>query len=210
MTHPRSPRRGRRWRPALTVLALAGVLLLAGAGPAAAHVTADSADPAGDGSVVITFGFNHACAAAGTTGLTMRMPTGSVALAATAPPGWTSGIVGTTIDWSGPEIPSGRAVSFTVTARLAGQVGQALMFPTVQRCRDGDSFDWSDPDESADEPAPRLVATAAILDPALAPAERQAEPAGGGAGPIAVGAAVASFALAAAGAAWWARRRGVA
>lgn len=208
MTRSHPARGPVRWRSALAVLAVAGGLLLGGAGPAAAHVTADSADPVGDGSVVLTFGFNHACAAAGTTALTMHMPAGSVALSATAPPGWTSGIVGTTIDWSGPEIPSGRAASFTVTARLAGQAGQTLMFPTVQRCADGDGFDWADPDESADEPAPRLVATAAVLDPALAASADNTTGEGASAAQITI--AIALFALLCGAAAWWARHGGAA
>lgn len=203
MTHSRSARSSSRWARVLAALVATGGLLLGGAGPAAAHVTADSADPVGDGSVVITFGFDHACAAAGTTGLTMQMPAGSVALAATAPLGWTSGIVGVAIQWSGPEIPSGQAVSFTVTARLAGQAGQSLMFPTVQRCADGDSFDWADPDESADEPAPRLVATAAVLDPALVSAS---ETTGAGAGPLDITIAIVLFTLLWGAAARWGLR----
>lgn len=189
----------------MAVLAIAAALLLAGAVPAAAHITADSAEPVGDGSVVITFGFDHACAATGTTGLTMRMPSGSAALTATSPQGWISRISGDTIDWSGPEIPSGEAVSFTVTARLAGTVGQTLLFPTEQRCADGEGYDWADPDESADQPAPRLVATAAVLDPALSrPGLAES---GSGAGPMAVAVAIAVFAAVSGAAAWWASRR---
>lgn len=184
-------------------LALAGsALLLTGALPAAAHVTADSADPVGDGSVVLTFSFNHACAAAGTTGLSMQLPPGSVALAATAPPGWTGRVVGTAVEWSGAEIPSGRVTSMTVTARLAGQVGQTLLFPTAQRCADGDGFDWSDADESADEPAPRLVATAAVLDPALTARSES------GAGAFDIAVAIGIFALISGVAAFlWGHRR---
>lgn len=189
-------------RRMLAVLALAGVLLFLAAGPAAAHVTADSADPVGDGSVVLTFSFNHACPDAGTTGLSMRLPPGSVALAATAPPGWTGRVVGTAVEWSGAEIPSGQVTSVTVTARLAGQVGQALLFPTLQRCADGDGYDWSDADESAEEPAPRLVATAAVLDPALATARAES-----GASAFDIAVAIAFFALVSGGAAFlWGRR----
>lgn len=172
-------------RAGVTVAAVL-IALLAIAPAASAHIIADSVEPVGDGSVTITFVFNHSCPAAPTTGLQVQMPAGASALTAEGPPGWDAVISNNTAEMSGPPIATDVDVAFTVTARLTGQPGETLLFPTDQTCSDGDVLRWTDPDEASDEPAPRIIATTAVLD--LQPAA-----AGGGgasAWEIAVGMAV--------------------
>lgn len=188
----------------ITVL-LASILalLLVGSGTAAAHVIVDSADPAANGVTVVTFSFNHSCADSPTTALSTEMPAGSIALAATPPPGWIATVGADTISWQGPGIATGEVVTLSISARLGGQPGEAILFPTTQTCEDGNGYYWADPDESGSEPAPRLIATAAILDPALTVDNRIVAHT---TGILAVSIALAAFAAISAGAARLMRR----
>lgn len=191
---------------AVAIMALALTLLMAFAAPAAAHVVLDSSESQGDGEVLLTFSFNHACAEAPTTELTMSMPEGSQALDTTPPDGWEGDVTSDQISWSGLGIDTGLDVTFTVTARLTGQIGKPLIFPTEQRCADGDGYSWTDVDESGNEPAPRLIATAAVLDPALS--STAAATKADGAGPWAILIALISFAALGGGLARLNRSRG--
>lgn len=138
-------------------------LALITAAPAWAHVTVDTAEPAGGGAAVVTFSFDHACADSPTTSLETRLPTGAAVRSVTPPDGWRDDVDGDTVTMTGPTISGDRQVEYSITAELTGQVGQALLFPTVQTCASGETLNWTDADESANEPAPRLIATAAIL-----------------------------------------------
>lgn len=192
------------WAGALLGAALS-ILLLSAVG-AQAHVIVDSAEPQEDGATVVRLSFDHACANAPTVKLATTMPSGARILAIDQPAGWDGEFSATEVRWEGSPIATGITATFEVTARLGGRVGQPLLFPTVQTCADGDSYAWSDPDEGAAEPAPRLIATAAILDPALTVAE-SAPVATGGATASQVVVAIIATAAAVAGLTWWTRRR---
>lgn len=184
-------------RRGAAILAATGCLILLAAGPAAAHVTIDTAEPAGGGAARVTFTFNHACADSPTTELAVTMPMGTSVETVSPPPGWDSAIDGDTVTMTGPAIPGDRQTAYAITARLVGQVGRPLLFPTVQTCANGDTLNWTDPDEDSDEPAPRLIATVAVLDRIVAaPADIDK---GDGASPVQIAVAIAVFvALAAA------------
>lgn len=189
MTKPRSSSPLRRW---VTLAAATLLFLLAGALPAAAHVTVETAEPLGDGSVRITFSFNHACTDSPTTAVTTVLPAGSVAEAVEPPPGWDGTIDAETVSLSGPAIPGDQEVTYAITARLTGSIGSAVLFPTTQVCANGEAMAWTDAEESGDEPAPRLIATAAVLDQ-VTPAAGIVVDAGDGAGTVEVAVAIGLF-----------------
>lgn len=178
----------------ITVIGLvATALVLIGAAPAAAHILLDSAVPRGDGSVELTFTFDHSCDEAPTTSLEINLPEEAEVLDASGPDGWAATTSARRVEWSGPGIGDGAAARFTVVATLRGSIGQTLLFPAVQRCADGDGYTWDDLTESEERPAPRLVATAAVLSGVTAPAP--GEPAGGGGGATATEAGAALLIL---------------
>lgn len=186
-------------RAGLTLTAVT-ILLLVAMPPTSAHVLLDSAQPRGDGSVDLTFSFDHSCTDSPTTRLTVTVPAGSHIEAASHPNGWTSQVEGETVSWTGPGIDTSAGKTFTITARLQGEPGTPLLFPSRQDCDNGDGYDWHETAEDGNLPAPRIIATQAMLDPALTPTPNQ--PAGNqtdrGASTGQVAIALAAFSLVAA------------
>ncbi|WP_155373731.1 DUF1775 domain-containing protein [Catellatospora vulcania] len=148
-----------------TVAVLAGVLaVLVAAAPAAAHVELVQAQANGDGTTTLTFGFEHGCEQAPTTELVVALPEGVTAarFAGTAS-GWTGTINGDRVRFTGPAIATGTAARFHVVTRIKAAVGQTLIFPAIQHCTGGATSAWIDRTADAEHPAPRVVATAAML-----------------------------------------------
>ncbi|WP_062430742.1 DUF1775 domain-containing protein [Herbidospora daliensis] len=191
---------------AVGVALAAVVLALLPAGPALAHVLLESAQPNGDGSVTLTFSFDHGCDGTPTEALVVRVPAGSSVVSAGQPAGWRGAVKGNTVEWTGPGIADGAKAAFTVKARLSGKVGTPLLFPTTQKCGGGKGYEWIGVDDASEEPAPRLIATAAVLDPALGPAPPPAVGADG-AGDVQVAVALGAFTALAALVAHLTRRR---
>lgn len=160
------------------VLAVLTVLLWCGVAPASAHVLLEQAVPLGDGSVELTITFDHSCDTSPTVELAVEVPNGAEVVAGTGPEGWTATTEGRRVVFAGPGIGDGANPRFTVTARLTGAVGQTLLFPTRQSCADGGGYDWVDASESEERPAPRLIATEAVLAEVVAPAATTPAPAG--------------------------------
>lgn len=164
---------------ALAPLAVASLWLAA---PAAAHTQLAGAQPNGAGATTLTFTFDHGCADADTTELSVDMPEGAIAGQATGQPaGWSAEVLPSRVVWTGPpvgeeQIAAGEA-EFAVLVRLTGTVGQTFWFPAVQRCADGDSYEWLATEADAERPAPSLIATNAVLAP-LPSAESAQAPAG--------------------------------
>lgn len=150
--------------------AVVAALLWCGVAPASAHALLEQAVPVGDGSVELTFTFDHSCDASPTVELAVQVPGGAEIVGGTGPDGWTATTDATRVVFAGPGIGDGANPRFTVVARLTGSVGQTLLFPTRQTCADGDGYDWADATESEERPAPRLVATEAVLAEVDAPA----------------------------------------
>ncbi|MDG4767676.1 DUF1775 domain-containing protein [Solwaraspora sp. WMMD406] len=154
--------------------------------PAAAHTQLAGAQPNGAGATTLTFTFDHGCEAAHTTGLTVTMPDGAIAATATGqPPGWVAEVTPSRVDWTGPPVDDAAIAAgvaeFSVLVRLTGSIGQTFWFPTVQRCADGTGYDWTDTVPDAEQPAPSLVATGAVLSPtgAAGPEGRSTDTGGG-------------------------------
>ena len=160
------------------LLAVLTALLWLGVAPASAHVLLEQAVPVGDGSVELTITFDHSCDASPTVELAVEVPDGAEVLGGTGPEGWTATSEGGRVVFAGPGIGDGANPRFTVVARLTGSVGQTLLVPTRQTCADGDGYDWADASESEERPAPRLIATEAVLAEVVAPAATPSTPAG--------------------------------
>ncbi len=173
--------------------ALTSAVIILGAASASAHVLLDSAQPNGDGTVTLTFSFDHGCTESPTNSLTLEVPSGSTILSVSQPDGWEGSTKGRTVSWTGPGISPDEKAKFTLKARLAGDVGKALLFPTKQGCENGEGYDWVDVSESSEHPAPRLIATAAVLDPSLSVSSTAAEGQGASAGQILVATTIFVF-----------------
>ncbi|WP_326555388.1 DUF1775 domain-containing protein [Micromonospora sp. NBC_01813] len=162
------------------------------AAPAAAHTQLAAAQPNGAGATTLTFTFDHGCDNADTTELAVDMPDGAIAGAATGQPaGWSADVTPRRVVWTGPAIDAAQIaagdVEFAVLVRLTGTVGQTFWFPSVQRCADGDSYDWLGAEPDAERPAPSLIATNAVLAPLpVAVADEQRSSGGGASLPQAV------------------------
>ncbi len=143
----------------LVVAGSIGYLVL-GAVPAAAHVEVASAQPNGDGTTTLTFSFDHSCDDSPTTELVVALPDGVTASGTVPPEGWTATVAGQRVTFTGP----GRETAEVgVTTRIVARAGDTLTFPVLQRCADGGSYDWIDITADSEHPAPRLIATNAVL-----------------------------------------------
>lgn len=153
----------------LTVAGGVTVAALIGLAPAAAaHVAVDSAAPNGDGTTTVTLVWDHSCSPDdATTGVTVSAGPGvEFTGGASDLAGWSATVDPATVVFAGPAVPTGQKAAVTVTARITAAPGSTVTFPSVQQCGDRQTG-WTDPDPSADHPAPSLIATAAI---ATAPA----------------------------------------
>lgn len=137
-------------------------------GPAAgAHVLIDSVAPNEDGSARLTVLFDHSCDGADTTRLVMEAPEGVTLVGAVAPDDWEFEIADGAVAWEGPALETALDGTFAVDALLTGSPGTEFVFPVEQECADGDGYTWDDVDP--EQPAPRVVATADVLQSAASP-----------------------------------------
>ncbi|MDQ7905212.1 DUF1775 domain-containing protein [Phytohabitans sp. ZYX-F-186] len=166
----------RTGRVIAAITATTAALLLTGS-PAAAHVLLAKAQPNGDGSTTLTFTFDHGCGDSPTTELIVSLPAGATPPTRTEQPtGWNATITPSRVTWTGPGLNAGAEAAFSLVTRLTGTIGQPLRFPTVQRCPNGQAYEWTDPQPGDEHPAPSLIATGAILAPQPAAAPRTPAP----------------------------------
>ncbi|MER5458557.1 DUF1775 domain-containing protein [Micromonospora sp. NPDC002389] len=174
----------RRWIRTAAVAGGVVAYLALGAAPASAHVEIAGAQPNGDGSTTLTFAYDHSCDDSPTTELVVALPEGVTATGTVEPDGWSAALSGDRVTFTGPGLGTAEV---GVTARITAQAGDTLHFPVLQRCADGNSLDWIDRTADSDYPAPRLIATNAVLEN---PPEATAAPpaaSGGGASPEGAG-----------------------
>ncbi|MDG4795673.1 DUF1775 domain-containing protein [Micromonospora sp. WMMD1082] len=177
--------------------------LALGAAPAAAHVEVAGAQPNGDGTTTLTFSFDHSCDGSPTTELVVALPDAVTATATVTPGGWSGAVTDRRVTFTGPGLETAQV---GVTTRITAQAGDTLIFPVLQRCADGGSYDWIDITADSEHPAPRLIATNAVLAaqpdttaaPTPAAAGRPVQEQGGGATLSQTLAVLAAFVLAAA------------
>lgn len=167
------PRPGRMiLRRGLTLIALTLTALIGLAPAAGAHIAVDSVSPNGDGTSTVTLVWDHSCTPdTTTTGVDVAAGDSvTFTAAATDVAGWTFTVDPETVSFTGPGIPTGQEATIDVVARVTGTPGETITFPSIQHCGDQQTG-WTDPDPSAEHPAPSLIATAAILTPAAPAAE---------------------------------------
>ncbi|WP_431727055.1 DUF1775 domain-containing protein [Verrucosispora sp. TAA-831] len=174
----------RRWIRTAAVAGGVVAYLALGTAPASAHVEVAGAQPNGDGSTTLTFAYDHSCDDSPTTELVVALPEGVTATGTVEPEGWSAALSGDRVTFTGPGLETAEV---GVTARIAAQAGDTLHFPVLQLCADGSSLDWIDRTADSDYPAPRLIATNAVLEN---PPEATAAPpaAAGGSSPESAGA----------------------
>ena len=167
------------------VAAATGVLTLALAGTAAAHITANPGEAPSDGYATLSFEVGHGCEESPTTQLRIKVPPSVPSATPGVHPLWdvatqegkkdkvelhgetiTRGVSEVTFTAKQP-LPPDRLDSVRLSVKLpAGQEGESVYFPTIQRCEKGQTrwiqipAEGENPDELED-PAPAVVLTAA-------------------------------------------------
>jgi uncharacterized protein YcnI len=145
----------------LKTLLGAAVLVVATAGPAAAHVTVQPSEATQGGYAKLAFRVPNEEATANTTKLEVQLPADAkFRSVATKPlPGWTVTRTDTTITWSGGTIAPGEFQEFEISVGPLPSVDQ-LVFKAVQTYDDGDVVRWIEPatpgGEEPEHPAPTL------------------------------------------------------
>lgn len=147
--------------------AVAAAAVIAGGGTASAHTEGDyAAVPAGE-QMTVHISPTHGCSGSPTTAVSVRVP------APDATPGEVEGFTATAepdgdrtvLRWSGGLVPADEHGSFPVTFTVPDQVGELLLFPTVQTCEVGEVA-WIDGDPDGEHPAVRMLVLAAGSQPA--------------------------------------------
>jgi periplasmic copper chaperone A len=176
-----------------------GALTLALAGTAGAHVTAAPGEGASDGYTTQTFSVGHGCEGSPTTQLRIQVPPSVPTATPIVHPLWdvstkegkkdpvelhgeeiTTGVSEIVYTAKNP-LPEGRLAQFAVSLKLpAGDEGDTLYFPTVQKCEKG-AHRWiqipaeGESGEELEEPAPTVVLTAAEGEEAAAKDDAKAD-----------------------------------
>ena len=167
------------------VAAVTGLLTLALAGTAGAHITANPGEAPSDGYATLDFSVGHGCEESPTTEVRIQVPPSVPTVTPAVHPLWDLAtkqgkkdkveLHGETITRGVSEViytakkplPGDRLDLLTLSVKLpAGEEGETVYFPTVQSCEKGQNRWIQIPaeGESADEleePAPAVVLTAA-------------------------------------------------
>jgi periplasmic copper chaperone A len=167
------------------VIAAAGVLTLVLAGTAGAHITANPGEAPSDSYATVSFQVPHGCEESPTTQVRIQIPPSVPSATPSVHPLWdvatkegkkdkvelhgetiTRGVSEVTYTAKQP-LPPDRLDLFAMSVKLpAGEVGESVYFPTIQRCEQGQTR-WiqipaeGESAEELDEPAPAVVLTAA-------------------------------------------------
>jgi uncharacterized protein YcnI len=168
-----------------TVVVATGVLTLALAGTAGAHITANPGEAPSDGFATVSFQVPHGCEESPTTQVRIQIPPSVPSVTPGVHPLWavstkegkkdkvelhgetiTRGVSEVTYTAKQP-LPPDRLDSFAISLKLpAGEEGESVYFPTIQRCEQGQTR-WiqipaeGESAEELEEPAPAVVLTAA-------------------------------------------------
>ncbi len=138
------------------VAAATGLLTLALAGTAGAHITANPAEGPSDGYATVSFQVPHGCEESPTTQVRIQIPPSVPSATPSVHPLWdvstkegkkdrvelhgetiTRGVSEITYTAKQP-LPADRLDSFAVSLKLpAGEEGESVYFPTIQRCEEG-------------------------------------------------------------------------
>jgi periplasmic copper chaperone A len=167
------------------VAAATGALTLALAGSAGAHITANPGEAPSDGFATLDFSVGHGCEESPTTQVRIQIPPSVPSVTPGVHPLWdvatkegkkdkvqlhgetiTRGVSEVTYTAKEP-LPPDRLDLLTISVKLpAGEEGESVYFPTIQRCEKGQTrwiqipAEGENPEE-LEEPAPAVVLTAA-------------------------------------------------
>lgn len=158
-----SPLRSTPLRSRLTIggAVLVALLLVVGpAAPVSAHV--EPTTPTGEAGRRADVGFvpTHGCGTAPTIGIDIQLPEGVLDPLPADLDGWAASVDDRVVTWDGGPLPDGDEATFSVNVLLPDTPGTRLLFPTIQRCPDGESLAWiQQPDDGTDQsfPAPALT-----------------------------------------------------
>lgn len=167
----------------------AGLLTLALAAPASAHVTVTPSDTAAGAFVVLTFSVPHGCDGSPTTGITIQVPEEILSVTPTRNPLYEveksvvqldepvedahgnsiTERVGEVIYTARTPLPDGERDAFELSLQLPDAAGETLAFPVIQACEKGETAWVETPAEGQDaeeleRPAPSVTITEATGD----------------------------------------------
>jgi periplasmic copper chaperone A len=152
----------------ITVLGGAGALVLALAGPAAAHIEPTIEEAPAGGEVTFALIVPHGCddPEADTTRLEVQMPEGITEVVPEAVPGWDATIQESdpiVVVWTGGPLPHDQFQEFGLSVAMPDRPGETVLFPTVQTCEGGQEVSWIEeaPEggEEPEHPAPAITLT---------------------------------------------------
>jgi periplasmic copper chaperone A len=167
------------------VTAAAGLLTLALAGTAGAHITATPGEAPSDSYATLDFSVGHGCEDSPTTQVRIQVPPSVPSVTPAVHPMWdvatkegkkdkvelhgetiTRGVSEVTYTAKQP-LPADRLDLLTMSVKLpAGKEGESVYFPTIQKCKKGQTR-WiqipaeGESAEELEDPAPAVVLTAA-------------------------------------------------
>ena len=168
-----------------TTLATAGVLTLALAAPAAAHIVTAPGSAASDGYTTQSFQIPHGCEESPTTQLRIQIPENVPSATPAVHPLWTVKTkegkknpvemhgekitegVSEVIYTAKQPLPADRLDFFSISLKMpAGKEGTSVYFPTIQKCQEGQT-DWiqipaeGESEDDLEDPAPAVLLSAA-------------------------------------------------
>jgi uncharacterized protein YcnI len=150
-----------RLRIPLTIAAAVGVALCI-AGPAWAHIHTDPEEVKAATENTVGFIIEHGCDGSPTTKVELQLPTGVTGISAEDVDGFTAGVDGQVVTFSGGNLPDDTEQAFPVTFTAPSDAG-TLDVPLIQTCEEG-STDWIEPEVEGqpepEHPAPQVVVTA--------------------------------------------------
>ncbi|MFH5924652.1 YcnI family protein [Roseomonas xinghualingensis] len=153
-----------------------GLLALAAASPAGAHVTADRSEMPADSYVRIALRVGHGCQGAATTGIRLTVPSELRSARPMPHPGWTLETGGAEhaghhaghhgapapreIAWTGGRLEDSHFDEFVLFVRSPAEPGSVITIPVVQECEGGAVARWT---ERASEPGERVAHPAPLI-----------------------------------------------
>ena len=137
-------------------------VLVIGAGVASAHIDPDPAAVEAGTSATVGFGVEHGCEESPTIALDIELPEELTDAEPVAKPGWEATIEGRVLTFSGGPLDADTPDTFSITFTAPTTPG-TLLFPTVQKCTEGE-IAWiavaAEGEPEPEHPAPQLLVTA--------------------------------------------------
>lgn len=149
---PSRIRRPRLLAQVARVSLIAVLVLLVGAGTAAAHVSADPATVPTDRPVIVAFTVKHGCDGSPTVRLRFAVPDGLLGVGGAPKAGWKVETTAKTVTFSGGELAATATDHFDLTFTATG-AARTVYFPLVQTCSAGELAWIAVPEPGGAEPA---------------------------------------------------------